>query len=142
MSQRTVIRRAFAAQLTGLASTGAHVYLSRTRPLQAAELPAILVFSGESDPESTPIESQRPDLMRYRLRADILVKDATGGEDIADQIFEEISVALFASVAANTLFGKVIATRLLSIGEPDLDDSLEKPALRLPVLFETTFANP
>lgn len=139
MTARTDIRNAFTALLTGLPSTGSRVYKSRTRPLQASELPAILIFSGEANPESATIGGQRPDLMSYRLRADILVKDSAGNEDSADQILAEIESAIFASVAANTLSGKVAGTRLLSIGEPDLDDSLEKPALRLPVLFETTY---
>jgi len=140
MSQRTAIRTAFAALLTGLPSTGSRVYQSRTRPLQAAELPAILVFSGESKTEANNVGSQKPDLMTYQLRADILVKDSTGTESIADQILDEISSAVFANVTANTLSGKVSSTRLIQVGEPDLDDSLEKPALRLPVLFETTYS--
>ncbi len=140
MTPRTVIRNAFAALLTGLPSVGTRVFQSRSRPLAAAELPAILVFSGEATGEADNVCSLRPDLMRYQLRADILVKDSTGIEALADQILDEICNAVFASPTANTLSGQVCGIRLVQIGEPDLDDVLEKPALRLPVLFETTYS--
>lgn len=140
MNQRTAIRQAFAALITGLPTTGSRVFQSRTRPLSSTTLPAILVFSGESTPEAIGIGSQEPDLMTYRLRADILVKDSVGIESTADEILDEITGAIFANVTANTLSGKVAAIRLIQIGEPDLDDSLEKPALRLPVLFETYYS--
>lgn len=140
MTQRTEIRNAFAALLTGLPSTGARVYQSRTRPLQAAELPAILIFSGGSRPEDKDLCSMRPGLMTYQLSADILVKHSVGNESTADQILDEITAAVFASVSANTLSGKVASLRLIHVGEVDLDDSLEKPALRLPVLFETQYS--
>ena len=78
--------------------------------------------------------------MTYQLSADILVKHSVGNESTADQILDEISDAVFASITANTLSGKVASLRLVHIGEVDLDDSLEKPALRLPVLFETQYS--
>lgn len=139
-SRRTEVRQAFAALITGLPTAGARVFRSRTRPLQAAELPAVLVFSGEAEMDDEVIGLQQPSLVRYRLRADILVKEGADNEDIADQILQEISDAVFASVSANTLSGKVQGLQLISVGEPDLDDSLEKPALRLPVLFETVYS--
>lgn len=140
MSRRTDIRTAFAALLGTLPSVTGRVFLGRTRPLKDAQLPAVLVFSGETEPQGQSIGGQQPDLTAYRLRADILVKNHGGIEDTADQILDEMTAAVFASTTANTLSGKVQSTRLIQIGEPDLDDSLEKPALRLPVLFEVIHA--
>lgn len=139
MSKRTQIRTAFAALITGLATTGANVFVARTRPLADANLPAILVFSGEHEPVSNPASSMRPDAYTFRLRADIVVKDSSTAEATADSILEEIETAVFASIAANTLSGLVAHTRLVSVGEPDLDDALEKPAVRVPVLFEVFY---
>lgn len=140
MTARTEIRKAFAGLLTGLPTCGARVFVARTRRLSDADLPAILVFSGTHTPADTGPGPQRADISAYRLRADIVVKHADGAEDIADSALEEIEGAVFASVSANTLGGLVHATRLVQAGEPDLDDGLEKPVLRLPVLFETLFS--
>jgi hypothetical protein len=44
---RQQIRAAMAAQLTGLATTGNNVYVSRTRALpQGASLPALRIYTG------------------------------------------------------------------------------------------------
>lgn len=139
-ARRTEIRNAFATALTGLTTTGARVFCSRTRPLAATELPAILVFSGEETPLQMLLTTSQPIQRRYELRADIMLKDNTGAEDTADTILAEIEAALFASVAANTLAGKVGSITLKAVGSPDIDDSTEKPCLRLPVLFETVYS--
>lgn len=140
MSRRTDIRDAFAALLTGLPTTGPRVYQSRTRPVTATQLPALLIFSSDAEALSFPVGSMQPDLMRWNLRVDVLIKDVSGGEATADAILDEISSALFSTVEDNTLGGLVSNIRLLQIDEPDLDDSTDKPALRLPILFETQYA--
>lgn len=139
MSQRTNIRTAFATAITGLPSLGHRVFVSRTRQLRDNELPAALVFSGETEFDTEVVGLQHPVLAFYKLRVDILVKQS-GGEDIADQILDEISGVVFASIEANTLGGQITGLRLSGVGEPDLDDSLDTPALRLPVVFETTYS--
>lgn len=134
MSSRTDIRAALVAAATGLPLTGANVFAARTRPLQQNELPAILVFSGgsecgESDADGDPVSTA------YRLRADILVREVSG-ETVADQILDQLTQAVRNSAA---LHNGTVECRLVGTGEVDLDDSTEKPALRLPVLFEVTY---
>lgn len=140
MSARTDIRSAFAALLTGLPTCGGRVFVSRTRRLSDADLPALLVFSGAQTPAESGSGTQEPALSSYRLRADIVVKDNSSAEAVADAALAEIESAVFAGVAANTLGGLVHATRLVQVGEPDVDDGLEKTVVRLPVLFETLFS--
>lgn len=138
MSPRTEVRAAFAAALTGLTATGDRVFLARTRPVEATELPAILVFSGEASHVATTM-SGKAVAWRYQIRVDILVKERTGAEQAADQILDEINAALFSAPGAQTLGGKVRTLQLIGIGEPDLDDSTDKPTLRVPVLYEATY---
>ena len=141
MTSRSEIRRAFADLVTGLPSTGKHVFESRKRPFSDSDLPAIVVSSGESVPEeASVIGLQKPALMAYRLRADIYVKDSASAEVMADQILDEVTGAIFRGIPENTLSGRVHSTRLVQVGEPDLDDLLEKPAVLLPVLFETIYS--
>lgn len=136
--RRTEVRNAFVAALAGLATTGARVFASRTRPLEAAELPAILVFSGEASPGASLLGG-RIVTNRYRLRADILVRDGINSENIADKVLEEMQAALFATPAAMTLGGQVKTLQWVGSGDPELDDSTEKPAIRVPVLYEVVY---
>lgn len=138
MSTRKAVRAAFVDLLKDANVCSGRIYPSRSRPVAANALPAVLVFSAVCEPLGTLISSNAPDAWRYQLRADVLVKD-TGAEDAADDVLDAIMAAVFASQSANTLAGAVHGIRLVEIGEPDLDDSLEKPAIRLPVLFETVF---
>ena len=137
MNSRTTIRAAFAAQLTGLHTTGARVYTSRTRQINDADLPCILVFSGESTVEESEYGMPTPVTLTYQLRADILVKSSLGSENTADQVLSEILASLFASESANTLQGTVDTLSLLQIGAPEMDPSIDQPVVRLPVLFAT-----
>lgn len=134
MSQRTEIRTALAQALTGLPS-GAHVFQSRTRPLDASQLPAIMVFSGSSEAPDIDFDSA-PEVTHWQLRADVLVRDGDGNEAIADQILAEMLAAVAGAADLNRHDRQA---RFMGTGEVELDDSLERPALRLPVLFEVIY---
>lgn len=133
-ARRTGIRTALATALSGLAS-GATVFQSRTRPLAPAQLPAILVFSGQSEADEYDADGL-PVATRWQLRADVLVRDGDGNESIADEILDEMQTAAMAAADLNKGDCQI---RFVGTGEVDLDDSTERPALRLPVLFEVTY---
>lgn len=141
-ARRTAVRNAFAAAITGLATTGDRVFVSRSsaRPLAGAELPGLLVYSGEQLPAVSLVRNGQPVAWSWKLRADILVKDGQDAEAKADQILEEITAALFASPATMTLGGQVSSLVLVGVDETDLDDSLEKPAVRIPLVFEAIYS--
>ena len=134
MSIRTTLRTALAQALTGLAS-GAKVFQSRTSPLGADQLPAILVFSGSEEVSEYDADDQ-PVQYRWQLRADVLVREGSGNEAKADDILAEMQAAVASSSDLNS---STRQARYIGTGEVDLDDSTERPALRLPVLFEVTY---
>lgn len=134
MSIRTTLRTALAQALTGLTS-GAQVFQSRTRPLGADQLPAILVFSGNEEVGEYDADDQ-PAQYRWQLRADVLVREGAGNEAKADDILAEMQAAVASATALNS---GTCQARYIGTGEVDLDDSTERPALRLPVLFEVTY---
>lgn len=138
-ARRTEIRNAFAAAITGLPTAGGRVFVSRMRPLDSADLPAVLVFSGEDSPEAV-LTSGKVLLRSYQLRADILVKERDGAEDTADAVLQEMVAALCASPAAMTLGGKVTSLRYIGAGAAEMDITADKPAVRIPVLFEVKYA--
>lgn len=135
MTRRTQIRNDLAAALTGLPLVGAHVFIARRRALGDHELPAILVFSGESEAGEGDTDGESGE-ERWRLRADVLVRDGAGNEAIADDILAAMRNAV---VNAAALHDGQTECRYVGAGEVDLDDSTQKPALRLPVLFEVTY---
>ena len=48
---RTQLRDAVASVVTGLASTGSRVYRSQTLPVTAKQLPALLVYARQDQPD-------------------------------------------------------------------------------------------
>lgn len=134
-AHRTTIREALKQALTGLPFTGQNVFIGRTRALRAAELPAILIFSGQAEVSDYDLDGL-PAETRWQLRADVLVREGEGGEATADAIVEAMAAAVAAAAPLNQ---HPCSSRLLGTGEVDLDDATEKPALRLPVIFEVIY---
>ncbi|HEX6828793.1 MAG TPA: hypothetical protein VF104_07425 [Burkholderiales bacterium] len=102
---RRQIREAAAALLTGLATTGGHVYASRVHPLSDGELPALRIYATEETSEPEGINP--PDLPKYFERRLTLVIEACAKagadlDDTLDLIAQEVEVALG---AAPTLSG-------------------------------------
>lgn len=101
---RKQIREAAAAQLTGLATTGTRVFQSRTRAVQASDLPCLRVFC---DDEKVVTKTMGPDRDRARY-LDLVVEGVCAAnvdyDDTADQICKEVENALDAN---NSLGGLV-----------------------------------
>lgn len=137
--KRTSIRTALVTLLSGQTDCGTHVYGSRLKPLGADELPAILVSTGSEDNELNKTTGNAPWLRRLEVRLDIIVKAVNGYEDAADAILAQIEARVFDTVAHNNLGGYTLSIELASIGDPDMDDSTEKPVIRLPVILRVNY---
>lgn len=131
--KRTHIRQAVTAALTGLPTCGANVFASRLRPMRPDEVPAILVSTGGEDIDTESLALGIPNRRLLACRLTIVVKETESYEDTADAILEEIEGRLFDTVAHNTFDGLALSTSLESIGDPEMDDSTEKPVIRLPI---------
>jgi hypothetical protein len=137
--RRTEIRNAFKAAITGLATTGANVFLAPRRQLAANELPALLLWSGEESPDGAFLRNGLPLQTRWRLVVGIRVKE-DDAETTADDIIGEIKAALFASPAAMTLGGLVKSLSYAGAGEVELDEAQDKAVLALPVFFDCSYS--
>jgi hypothetical protein len=94
---RNQIREAVGTLLTGLPTTGSHVFQSRVYPMQNANLPGLLVFS-ESE-TSTPMTIHQPTLDRVlQIRVVALAKDTAYLDDVLDRICAEVETALAAGI--------------------------------------------
>lgn len=139
--QRQTIREAIVTRLTGLTTSGSRVYASRLKPLLDAELPAILVSTGgEALDDATYLKTGLPVARPLEVRIDLVAKAVSGFENTVDLMLSEVEAALFDTPAHNTLSGLVHFVQLASILGPEMDDSLEKPSIRLPVILRAVYS--
>lgn len=138
---RRQIREALKAALTGLATTGPRVFVSRPdeRPLRPADLPALLLYMGDESAQPMRETQAFPQLMRRTLAplVDVVFAATDGADDTADQILEEIELALQASESASRLGGLVPEGFLLRGISPMRDDaSGDITVHRITLLFQ------
>lgn len=118
---RKQLRAAVKAAVTGLTTTGARVFDARVYPLQAAELPALVIYvSDRVDPLTVDV----PDLQRRDMdvRIEGYASAATNVHDTLDLIGKEVEIALSAAL---TVAG---ASVTLTYTGSDVDGSAEGDA--------------
>lgn len=108
---RRQIREAAAALVTGLGTTASRVFQMRIYPLQAAELPGLLVFTNDEAAVRTSFPA--PSLMERRLELVIegYAKATSNLDDTLDGIAKEVEVAIAGDY---TFGGKAKSTTLRS----------------------------
>lgn len=99
-SVRRRIRQAVATALAGLPLTGARVFRSRVYPLEAADLPGLLVYVRDESVEAISLPAPRT--LERRLQLDVVaVARAVGDlDDLLDDIAEDVEQALAMPCAA------------------------------------------
>lgn len=120
---RTQIRDAVVAAVTGLTTTGTRAYAARpkTRPLQGSELPALLVYTNDTEGEDI---AGTLGSRRLAHVTDLVVEGyAKGTGDVdktLDTIEKEVRVAL---EATPTLGGKCKTLTFSGSSKDDADDT-------------------
>lgn len=119
---RTTIRNAVKTAVTGLASTGSRVFASRVYPLQATDLPCLMIYTIE---DKSKVATRGPSRQIHRtvtLAVDALAGSSATMDDTLDEICRQVEVALHGS----TLGGAALDVRLdtTTIG---LDGSSDQP---------------
>jgi hypothetical protein len=112
---RRQVREAFATQVTGLATTGARVYVNNVDPLSAGELPALLIRVDNETIERQSIGA--PNVYVRRVLTLIVTACARASSavwDSLDAICAEVEVAALGTVAAMTLGGLAVDTTLVA----------------------------
>lgn len=139
-AKRTLIRQAVTTLLTGLPTAGANVFASQLYPLTASQLPAILVTTLDQEPrEQYRLANGRSVQIDLTLRIDLVVKKTTGFEDVLDILLDEVLGALFASAASRTLGGLIHPMNEGPVGEPEFDDTTDKPVALLPIRLRVSY---
>ena len=92
---RQQVREAFAARVTGLATTGANVFQSRIRNLAAADLPCLRIHTTQEvilddDILDAPYMQHRT----ITVRCEALAKTGAGLADLLNTICEEVETAI------------------------------------------------
>jgi len=135
---RTQIRTAAAAALTGLTTTGARVFKSRTAPTDDAELPCLLIFcDDESSIEKTTVGNPGRLSRPLELIVKGLAKKNTSLDDELDKIAKEIEVAIGANV---TLGGLVREGVWLQSIEARINEEMETPCGEIVLTFSATYS--
>lgn len=97
--QRETIRSALATAVTSLSTTGARVYVNRVLPLEAADLPALCVYTRVDTPDY-PGGHMGPSVAPKRLLEAHVVGYVDGDDQtVLDDIASEVETAVFASSA-------------------------------------------
>lgn len=104
---RQQVREALSTLLTGLTTTSTRVYQSRLTPLQANELPALLVATNAESIEALSV-TNNPLLERsLTITVTAVAKAVSNLDDTLDSMIKEVEQAINASATANTLNGLV-----------------------------------
>ena len=112
---RRQVREAFATQVTGLATTGARVYVNNVDPLSTGELPALLIRVDNESIERQSIGAPNVYVRRIlTLMVTACARASSAVWDTLDAICAEVEVAALGTVAAMTLGGLAVDTTLVA----------------------------
>lgn len=131
---REQIAVAALAAITGLTTTGANVFRDRDtdeRPLQAAELPGLVVSDDGEPSEIIAVGLGRLLQRRMRFMIAAHVKAASGYSAVLNQILKELEIAL----AGTSLGGAKWAT-LTDVSTREVAEGGDTPAVRQTFTFE------
>jgi hypothetical protein len=135
---RKQIREAVATAVTGLTTTSTRVFQSRVYPLEAADLPCLLIAMQSETVTAT--EMSCPRALERNLTIDVtaVAKGVADVDDTLDQICKEVEIAL--AMPCSALNGLSKSIDLTSV-EIELDGGSEQPVgkatLRYQVLYFT-----
>jgi len=125
---RQTIRERAATAITGLASA-APVYQSRVNPVEADQLPALLVYTTEEavDVDSMPLGSHEG-TRTLTLQVDALSRLASGMDDQLDTLCAEVETALTAAIDSGAVgsLGELLKWGELTATAIELLDGAER----------------
>ena len=99
---RQTIRERIATRLTGLTTTGSNVFQSRVYPLQASELPALRIYTGDEEAVEDLEVMGYEGVIQVEARIEVAVRENDTYDDTLDLILEEVQAALVTERASAT----------------------------------------
>ena len=91
---RKTIREYFGTQLTGLTTTGSNVFESRVYPMQAAKLPAIIIYTTSEESNEDAFGTKRMQNRLVDVNVEGYVRAISNFDDTLDQIAVEVEEAI------------------------------------------------
>ncbi len=113
---RRQIREAVGIVLTGLATTGARVFQSRSYPLEAADLPGLLISTESEAVEYVDINAPALQQRRLTLRVNAIATATADLDDALDGICKEVETALASPGATLAALAKAITLASVTMG--------------------------
>jgi hypothetical protein len=132
---RQQAREAIASALTGLTTTGSRVFMSRVYPLETADLPGLLIASGDETILVATVHSPPQQERHFRVRVGAIARATADIDDTLDQMCKEVEIA----VAGMTLPGHGTTIALTDITEPELSGEAQQPTGRVVLTFDVYY---
>lgn len=131
---RRQIREAAATRVTGLATTSSRVFQMRIYPLQAAELPGLLVFTNNETAQRLTIGA--PSIMERSLELVVegYARATSNLDDTLDGIAKEVEVA----IAGDYNLGGLAKAATLRATQVELVDA-DQPIGMIRLTFDVTY---
>lgn len=132
---RQQIREKVGTTLTGLITTGSNIYESRVYPLEAGNLPALVVYTKNEESEPIVIGTNRLSSRNLQLIVEIYAKTTTNFDDTIDTISKEVEVA----IAADTTLDGLTKDIYLESTEIEYNGEGEQPVGYATLTFLTNY---
>ena len=134
--KRAQIKARIQTVLTGLATTGSNVFLSRTYPIATSDLPGLLIYANSESIERLEIGIQN----RQQRNLDLVIEAVAKG-NTAESTLDTITVEVEEAMANDqTLNGLAIDSRITDtqIRQASAESEFFIATLRYEVLYRTT----
>lgn len=132
---RQQIREKVGTILTGLTTTGSNIYESRVYPLEAGNLPALVVYTKNEESEPIVIGTNRLSSRNLSLIVEIYAKTTTNFDDTIDTISKEVEVA----IATDTTLDGLTKDIYLESTEIEYNGEGEQPVGYATLTFLTNY---
>ena len=132
---RQQIREKVGTTLTGLTTTGSNIYESRVYPLEAGNLPALVVYTKNEESEPIVIGTKRLSSRNLSVIVEIYAKTTTNFDDTIDTISKEVEVA----IATDTTLDGLTKDIYLESTEIEYNGEGEQPVGYATLTFLTNY---
>ncbi len=112
---RTQIRDALAILLTGLPTTGAHVFKSRIRKLSNNDLPALTIETNDEDISAADVSDDYTQDRSLDVVIRLNAKISADLDTTLDDMIQEVEETLYQDIDSNTLSGLVKSMELKAL---------------------------
>lgn len=112
------LRDAILAALTGLATTGARAYATRSQPMAEGNLPGLRIYLDEERAEAQTIHAPVMQGREAGLVVEACAKAGSALDDTLDQVSKEVEIALAAGIT--------VAGRSLEVSYTGMSFSVEQ----------------